>query len=49
MNDDTKFNKWSTNLAREQAEKNQQIVYVIIKGMAPAFSRIKNIDFKITH
>jgi hypothetical protein len=49
MNDDTEFNKWSTALARKQADKDQQIVYVTIKEMAPAHSRIKNIDFELAN
>ncbi|MBC8184764.1 hypothetical protein H8E88_27030 [candidate division KSB1 bacterium] len=47
MSEDAEFNKWSTNLAHKQAEKNQKIVLVTIKEMAPAHSRIKNMDFEI--
>lgn len=47
MKNDIKFNKWSTNLAHKQADRNQPIVYITIKEMAPAHSRIKNMDFEI--
>ncbi len=41
---DKEFNKWSTNLAKKQAEKDQPIVYVTIKKMAPAHSRIRDLE-----
>jgi len=41
---DKEFNEWSTNLAKKQAEKDQPIVYVTIKKMAPAYSRIKDLE-----
>jgi hypothetical protein len=40
---DKEFNDWSINLAKKQAEKDQTIVYITIKKMAPAHSRIKDI------
>ena len=44
LRDDKEFNEWSTNLATKQAEKDQPIVYVTIKKMAPAYSRIKDLE-----
>ncbi len=41
---DKDFNEWSTNLARKQAEKDQPIVYVTIKKLAPAHSRIRELE-----
>ncbi|MFV1976833.1 MAG: DUF5647 family protein [Candidatus Scalindua sp.] len=41
---DKDFNEWSTNLASRQAEKNQPIVYVTIKKLAPAHSRIRELE-----
>jgi len=41
---DKEFNEWSTNLAKKQAEKDQPIVYVTINKMAPAYSRIKDLE-----
>ncbi len=41
---DKDFNEWSTNLAKKQAEKDQPIVYVTIKKLAPAHSRIRELE-----
>ena len=38
------FNEWSTKLAIKQAEKDQPIVYVTIKKMAPPQSRIRELE-----
>lgn len=44
LESDKDFNEWSTNLAKKQAEKDQPIVYVTIKKMAPAHSRIRELE-----
>lgn len=41
---DEKFNQWSTRVAKKQAGKDQPIVYVTIKKMAPARSRIRDLE-----
>lgn len=41
---DKEFNEWSTKLAKKQAEKDQPIVYVTIKKMAPPQSRIRDLE-----
>ena len=41
---DKEFNEWSINLAKKQAEEDQTIVYITIKKMAPAHSRIKDLE-----
>ncbi|MEW6379257.1 MAG: DUF5647 family protein [bacterium] len=41
---DKEFNEWSTNLAKKQAEEDQTMVYITIKKMAPAHSRIKDLE-----
>lgn len=37
---DEKYNTWSRTLAEKQREKGQRAVYVSIKGLKPAKSRI---------
>ena len=37
---DEKYNKWSRNIAEKQREQGQSLVYVSIKGLKPAKSRI---------
>jgi hypothetical protein len=37
---DEKYNKWSRNIAKKQREEGQPAVYVTIKGLEPAKSRI---------
>jgi hypothetical protein len=37
---DEKYNKWSRNIAAKQREKGQAAIYVSIKGLKPAKSRI---------
>lgn len=41
---DKEFNEWSINLAKKQAEEDHPIVYITIKKMAPAHSRIKDLE-----
>ena len=41
---DEEFNEWSRKGAREQAEGGQPIVYVKIKHLEPARSRIKEVE-----
>jgi hypothetical protein len=37
---DEKYNRWSRNVAKKQREAGQSVVYVTIKGLKPATSRI---------
>jgi hypothetical protein len=37
---DEKYNKWSRNIAAKQREKGQAAIYISIKGLKPAKSRI---------
>lgn len=41
---DKEFNEWSTKLGNRQAEKDQPIVYITIKKLAPIHSRITELD-----
>lgn len=41
---DEEFNRWSLEGAKRQAEKGQPIVYVKIKQLEPARSRIKAVE-----
>ncbi|MBS1259685.1 MAG: hypothetical protein MAG551_02760 [Candidatus Scalindua arabica] len=41
---DKDFNEWSANLGKKQAEKDQPIVYVTIKKLAPVHSRIEELE-----
>ncbi len=41
---DDDYNEWSAHIGKEQAEKGQPIVYISIKKMAPARSRIKEME-----
>lgn len=41
---DEEFNEWSRQGARAQAEVGQPIVYVKIKELAPARSRIREVE-----
>jgi len=43
---DKAFNEWSVRVGRQQAEKGQPLIYVIIKKLSPARSRIK--ELKLT-
>ena len=37
---DEEYNKWSTQLAERQREPGQRVVYVKVKGLKPAKSRM---------
>lgn len=37
---DEEYNRWSRQIAQEQREPNQPVVYVRIKGLKPAKSRL---------
>jgi hypothetical protein len=41
---DDEFNKWSLRIGKEQAEQNQPLLYVTIKKLAPAHSRIEELS-----
>lgn len=41
---DDAFNEWSRNLAKQQAEEGQPIVYVRIKKLRAVQSRIEDIE-----
>lgn len=41
---DEEFNEWSRKIAQQQAEKDQAIVYVNIKKLREARSRIEELD-----
>lgn len=41
---DEEFNRWSLEGAKRQAEKGQSIVYVKIKQLEPARSRIRAVE-----
>lgn len=41
---DDEFNKWSRELAKDQAEKGQSTVYIRIKKMRPIRSRIEKLE-----
>jgi len=43
---DEDFNKWSLELAKSHAEKDQPIIYVKIKKMRPIRSRIEELEFE---
>jgi hypothetical protein len=45
MEGDEEFNEWSRQGARAQAEVGQPIVYVKIKRLEPAHSRIREVEF----
>lgn len=37
---DEEYNAWSRKIAEKQREKEQRVVYVRIKGLKPAYSRL---------
>ena len=39
---DEEYNEWSRKLAERQRERDQSIVYVTVKGLKPAKSRLLN-------
>ncbi len=41
---DEEFNNWSTRVGREQAERGQTLIYVMIKKLGPAHSRIEDLS-----
>ena len=41
---DEEFNAWSTSVGKEQAEKGQPLLYVMIKKLGPAHSRIEDLS-----
>ncbi len=41
---DKDFNTWSTRVGKAQAEPNQPLLYVTIKKLAPAHSRIEELS-----
>jgi len=43
---DKEFNEWSINLGKKQAEKGQPLVYVKIKRLGPARSRIEDLELE---
>ena len=40
---DERFNKWSARIGKEQAAQDQPLLYVTIKKLAPAHSRIEEL------
>lgn len=38
------FNKWSARIGKEQAAQDQPLLYVTIKKLAPAHSRIEELS-----
>lgn len=41
---DEEFNEWSIRIGKEQAEEGQRIIFVTIRKLGPAHSRIKELD-----
>lgn len=41
---DEEFNNWSTLVGKEQAEQGQLLLYVMIKKLGPAHSRIEDLS-----
>ena len=41
---DEEFNEWSTRVGKEQAVKGQLLLYVMIKKLGPAHSRIEDLS-----
>lgn len=41
---DEEFNQWGIRVGKEQAEKGQPIIYVTIKKLGPAHSRIEELE-----
>lgn len=41
---DDEFNKWSARIGKQQAEQDQPLLYVTIKKLAPAHSRIEELS-----
>ena len=43
---DEAFNRWSRKVAAEQREKDQPIIYITVKRLAPVRSRIKKLELQ---
>ncbi len=43
---DEEFNQWSRKLAQAQADKNQPVVYIIVKQLAAVRSRIRKLQLQ---
>lgn len=41
---DEEFNEWSIRIGKEQMEERQRLVFVTIRKLGPAHSRIKELD-----
>jgi len=41
---DEEFNTWSARIGKEQAAQDQPLLYVTIKKLAPAYSRIEELS-----
>jgi hypothetical protein len=41
---DEQFNQWSVRIGKEQAAQDQPLLYVTIKKLAPAHSRIEELS-----
>ncbi|MCI0561641.1 MAG: hypothetical protein MN733_24390 [Nitrososphaera sp.] len=41
---DEEFNRWSTRIGKEQAGADQPVIYVTIKKLGPAHSRIQELS-----
>ena len=41
---DEEFNAWSTRVGKGQAERGQPLIYVMIKKLGPAHSRIEDLS-----
>jgi len=44
--DDDAFNRWSRELAQEQADEEHPIIYITVKKMAAVRSRIADLDLQ---
>lgn len=45
---DEEFNTWSTRIGKQQAAPGQHIVYVTVKKLGPAHSRIQDLSLATT-
>lgn len=41
---DDEFNSWSKHIGRKQAESGQPVIYITIKKLGPAHSRIEKLS-----
>jgi hypothetical protein len=44
LEDDEEFNNWTTRVGKEQAESGRPLLYVMIKKLGPAHSRIEDLS-----